>query len=226
MRDSKEWVRQPMVDEAADAIVATGKYGVLDVTAYQISKVLGCEPNGALHLKVRDWRRRRQDEAASSPIDVPPEADTELGDALDRMTGEVKAVFVRTVQRVGSEFERSKTLRVVDAERRRDAAEAETDKVLELWQKTEADLADALLKVGELEQTAVEGRIREERLAGRLEQRNADWATALQQGLRDAPQTVPTDGADGISAGPDTDPITVTESVANESSGEATGDAD
>lgn len=49
--DSKEWVRQPMVDEAAHGIVAAGRYSVIDVTAYQVSKTLGCEANGSLHAK-------------------------------------------------------------------------------------------------------------------------------------------------------------------------------
>jgi len=204
MKASSEWVRQPMVDEAADAIVAKRKCVIADVTAYQVAKSLDCEPNGELHTKIRDWRRRRQHEAAVTAIDVPPEAEAEFGGVLDRMTGEAKAIFRSTIQRVGSDFERSKTLRVVDAERRRDAAEAETDQVLELWQKTEADLSDALLKIGELNQALVEAKSREDRLTGRLDQRNADWANTLRYGHYDAEETGPIDCLDGTS--PDNSP--------------------
>lgn len=223
MKNSKDWIRQPMVDEAADAFVATGEYDVSDVTAYQVGKALGCEPNGALHAKVRDWRRRRQDQTASSAIEVPTEAEAEFGGVLDRMTGESKAVFRRTIQQVGGEVERTMMPRVVDAERRRDAAEAETDKVLELWQKTEAELSDALLKIGELEQAAVEARLREERLIGRLEQRAADWATALRHGHRDGDLPEPIYHR----AAPESSKVeTAAGSVAGESSSGAITDAD
>lgn len=226
MKVSKEWVRQPMVDEAADGIVAAGKYGVVDVTAYGVSKALGCVANGSLHAKVRDWRRRRQDQAAASSIDVPPEAEAEFGNVLDLMTGEAKAVFRRTIQQVGSEFERSKTLRVVDAERRRDAAEAETDKVIELCLKTEAELSDAVQKIEQLEQALVEGRIREAKLTGRLEQLNADWANTLRHPNHDAEQTVVADDSDGAMRESHPAPVTVTDSVTDESRGGVTGDAD
>lgn len=225
MKDSKDWTCQPKVDETADAIVATGKYGVTDVTAYQVGKALCCEPNGALHAKVRDWRRRRPGQAVPSTIVVPPEAETELGDALDRMTGEVRALVTRMIQQVGSEFERSNSLRVVDAERRRDAAETETDKVLELWQKTEAELSDALVKIEGLEQELVAASSREAFLAGRLEQRNADWVTALRQDLRDAEHKAPSDDPDVAIPNTGAVPVTVIDPPADESSGGPTGDA-
>lgn len=221
MRDSKDWTRQPMVDEKADAMVAAGKHSVTEVTAYQIAKGFGCSANPALHEKVRDWRRRRLDQAAASAITVPPKLEEELGDALDRMTADVKAVFLGISERLRDDVERSLMPRVVDAERRRDAADAETDQVLELCRKMEADFSDAVLKIDVLEQAVLDGRLREERLAGRLEQRNADWATALRQGLRDAPQKVPSGGSDSVSQGADAMPVTVTESVSNEPSGEA-----
>lgn len=142
------------------------------------------------------------------------------------MTGEAKAVFLRTIQQVGGEFERSKTLRVVDAERRRDAAEAETDKLVELWQKTEAELSDAVRKIEQLEQALVEGRISEAKLAGRLEQRNADWANTLRHPHHDAEQTAPADGSDGAMTEPHTSPVTVTDPVTDESRGGVTGDAE
>lgn len=226
MRDSKDWIRQPMVDEKADAIVAAGKHSVTEITAYQIAKGFGCSANPALHEKIRDWRRRRLDQAAASAITVPPKLEEELGDALDRMTAEVKAVFLGMSERLRGDVERSLMPRVVDAERRRDAADAETDQVLELCRKMEEEFSDALLKIDALEQAVLDGRIREERLAGRLEQRNADWATALRQGLRDAPQKVPSDGSDSISEGTDAPPVAVTKSVSNEQPGETPANAE
>ena len=110
---------------------------------------------------------------------------------------------------VGAEFERSKTLRVIDAERRRDAAETETDKVLELWQKTEAELTDALVKIEELEQKLIAASSRETFLAGRLEQRNADWVTALRQDLRDAEHKARSDDPDVAIPSTGAVPVTV-----------------
>jgi len=120
MRDRKDWIRQPMVDEKADAIVAAGKHGVTEVTAYQVAKALGCSPNSALHEKVRDWRRRRLDQAVASATNVTPKGEEELRDALDRMTAAVKAVFPGISERLRGDDERSLMPRVIDAERRRD----------------------------------------------------------------------------------------------------------
>jgi hypothetical protein len=225
VKESENWTRQPKVDEAADAIVATGKCGVIDVKGYQVAKALGCEPNGELYTKVRDWRRRRQDQAVLSTIVVPPETEAALDDALGRMTGEVKALVIRSIQQAGSDFERSKTLQIVDAERRRDAAEAETDNVLELWQKTEADLSDASAKIEELEKKLVAASSRETFLAGRLEQRNADWVTALRQETRDAEHRVPSYAPDVAIPNPGAVPVTGIDSVANDASGGSTDDA-
>ncbi len=51
MRNRKDWVRQSMVDEAADAMVAAGTHSLIDVAAYQIGKTLGCAANSELHAK-------------------------------------------------------------------------------------------------------------------------------------------------------------------------------
>lgn len=191
MKVSKDWVRQPMVDEAADALVVPGTCNVADVTAYQVGKALQCAANSALHAKVRDWRRRRQTEATATQIAVPPRAEAEFGGMLDQMTADAKALWLRTIESVGSEFDRSKTLRVVDAERRRDAAEDETDAILKQWEKTEAELCDAHGQIDQLEKALSAGVLREERLAGRIEQLAADLAATLRRGEPDAEPGTP-----------------------------------
>lgn len=176
MKDSNGWVRQPMVDKAADEIVAARGCTPAEITPYQVAKHLGCEPNGALYAKVRDWRRRRQDEMGLAAIDVPPGAETEFRKMLEQLTADATDHFVRTVRMVGSDLDRTAALRVADAERRRVEAEGETAEVLDLCQKAEADLAAATARIGVLEDALAQAQRREDILRGRLEQREADAA--------------------------------------------------
>lgn len=141
-----------------------------------MAKHLGCEPNGALYAKVRDWRRRRQEELGLAAIDVPPGAESGFRAILDQLTADATDHFVRTIRLVGSDIDRSAALRVTDAERRRNEAQAETAEVLELCQRAEAALAAAMARIGALEQTLAEAQRREDVLRGRLEQREADAA--------------------------------------------------
>jgi hypothetical protein len=85
MKNRNEWVRQPMVDKAANEFVAEGKQ-LGDITAYQVAKRLGCSPNSEIHKKFYDWQRRRQEEAGPSPVDVPSSAEAEFEAALNRLT--------------------------------------------------------------------------------------------------------------------------------------------
>lgn len=224
MTSSKDWVRQPLVDKVADEFVAEGKFTIDTLTAYQVAVRIGCSANPSVYEKFRDWRaRRRQEQAASVTTEVPPEAEAEFDELLGRVTGEAKAIFRRTIQTVGNGMDRSKTPRVIDAERRRDTAEAETDKILELWKKTEADLSAALLRIEELEKTVAEGLLREERLKGRIEQRTVDWVTTLRHGQRDAEPPEPIHRRDGTK--PSTATI-ATGPVADKSSSGAISDVD
>jgi hypothetical protein len=176
VKNSNEWVRQPMVDKAADEITAGQKCTPAEVTPYQVAKRLDCEPNGALYAKVRDWRRRRQDEMGLVAIDLPAGAETEFRAMLENLTTEATDHFVRTVRMVGSDLDRTAALRIADAERRRVEAESETAEVLELCQHAELDLGAANTRIGELEEALAQAQRREDMLRGRLEQRDADAA--------------------------------------------------
>jgi hypothetical protein len=185
MKNRNEWVRQPMVDKAANEFVAEGKQ-LGDITAYQVAKRLGCSPNSEIHKKFYDWQRRRQEEAGPSPVDVPSSAEAEFEAALNRLTVEAKVVFSRSVRLIGGEINRTKTLIVADAQHRCEVLEAQKAEMLEYWGKTEAALSTALNKIEEMEKTAAEAQRREDRLIGRLEQRNSEWAKSLGHTLRDA----------------------------------------
>jgi len=176
VKDSNEWVRQPMVDKAADEIVAARGCTPAEVTPYRVAKHLGCEPNGALYANVRDWRRRRQDEMGLAAIDMPAGAETEFRAMLEKLTTEATDHFVRTVRILGTDLDRTAALRIADAERRRVEAESETAEILDLCQNAESDLAAAHAKVGLLEDALAQAQRREDMLRGRLEQRDADAA--------------------------------------------------
>lgn len=165
-----------MVDKAADEIVVARGCTPAEVTPYQVAKHLGCDPNSSVYAKVRDWRRRRQDERGLAGIDVPVGAETEFRAMLEQLTTEATNHFVRTVRLVGNDLDRAAALRVADAERRRVEAEGETAEVLDLCQKAEADLATAHARIGALEDALAQAQRREDMLRGRLEQREADAA--------------------------------------------------
>ncbi|MDE1914895.1 MAG: hypothetical protein KGJ57_00080 [Sphingomonadales bacterium] len=174
MKESKEWVRQPMVDKAADEIVATRGCAVTEVKPYQVAKHLGCEPNISLYAKVRDWRRRRLDEAGTADIEVSPAVEAGFRAILDRQNAEATDHFMQTVRQVGGDLNRAAMLRVANAERRCDEAETETAEVLELCQKAEEELADANVKITALAQALADAQRREDHLRGRLEQCQMD----------------------------------------------------
>ena len=178
MKESNEWIRQPMVDKAADEIVAARGCTPAEVRPYQVAKHLGCEPNSSIYDKMRDWRHRRQDEAQAATIEVPPAAEAEFRATLDRLMAEAGDHFVRAVRMVGSALDRAAALRIADAERRRTEAEGDAAEVLDLCQKAEAELAAANIKIGVLEKELAVAQRREDNLRGRLEQREAD-ATRL-----------------------------------------------
>lgn len=176
MKDSHEWVRQPMVDKAADEIVAARGCTPAEVTPYQVAKHLSCEPNGSLYAKVRDWRRRRQDEMGLAAIDMPAGAEADFRALLEQLTMQALDHFVRTVRLVGGDLDRTAAMRVADAERRRVEAESETAEVLDLCQKAEAELLATTVRIGALEDALAQAQRREDVLRGRLDQREADAA--------------------------------------------------
>jgi len=176
VKDSYEWVRQPMVDKAADEVVAARGCTPTEVTPYQVARHLGCEPNGALYAKVRDWRRRRQDEIGLAAIDMPAGAETDFRAMLEQLTLQAVDHFVRTVRMVSGDLDRTAAMRVADAERRRVEAESETAEVLDLCQKAEAELSAATVRIDALEDALAQAQRREDVLRGRLDQREADAA--------------------------------------------------
>lgn len=166
-----------MVDKAADEIVAARGCTPAEVTPYQVARHLGCEPNGSVYAKMRDWRRRRQDEMGLAAIDMPAGAETGFRALLEQLTTQAVDHFVRTVRTVGGDLDRTAAMRVADAERRRVEAESETAEVLDLCQQAEAGLAAATVRIGALEDALAQAQRREDVLRGRLDQREADAAT-------------------------------------------------
>ncbi|MDJ0278817.1 hypothetical protein QLH51_18655 [Sphingomonas sp. 2R-10] len=165
-----------MVDKAADEIVAARGCTPAEVTPYQVARHLNCEPNGLLYSKVRDWRRRRQDEIGLAAIDMPAGTEADFRAMLELLTTQAFDHFVRTVRMVGGDLDRTAAMRVADADRRRVEAESETAEVLDLCQAAEAGLAAATVRIGALEDALAQAQRREDVLRGRLDQREADAA--------------------------------------------------
>lgn len=207
MTESEEWLRQDMVDTKADEVLAERECAVEEVKPYWVGKKFGIKPNGAFCLKVYDWRRRRQAEADRPSIDVPPEVISELRESIARFNAELMASFMRTVRMIGGDIDRVAMLRVTDAERRRDQIDSDLVDMGDICQIAEAALADALARIAQLELKLDEARSREDRLVGRLEQREVDAGAKAAASVA-PPVIVATttgDGNDALSSVPDPD---------------------
>ncbi len=195
---SNEWKHQPDVDRAGDEILAEGKVTLDTITAYQVAGRLGRSANPVLYAKFRDWRARRQADAEPVTVDLPPEVEAEIRAIFDRLSTDGVNACLGAVRTVGSNLDRVAMLRVTFAERRADVAEAEVTTVLALGETAENERHAAMIRIGELEQALADAQRREDRLAGRLEQREVDLAAALQNRTRGdtSASTPPADSAD------------------------------
>ncbi len=194
MTISSEWKHQTDVDRAADAILDEGKVTLETITAYQVAARLDRSANPSLYAKFRDWRSRREAEAAPAmaTIDVPPEVEAGIRAIFDRLSGEGINACLKAVRDVGSNLDRVMMLRVTVAERRADKAAAETTEVLAIGQRAEEELRVVSVRLAELERTLADAQRREDRLTGRLEQYEADLAVALRHHPHnDAPTATP-----------------------------------
>lgn len=180
MKNSSEWVRQPEVDQASDAILAGGQVTLDTITAYQVAARLGTAANPSLYAKFRDWRARSRAAAEPVTVDVPPEVEANIRAIFARLTNDGVGACLGAVRAVGGSLDRVAMLRVGDAERRADRAEAETADVVAIGERIEAALHAATARIAELEQALADAQRREDRLTGRLDQREADLAAALE----------------------------------------------
>lgn len=174
MKDSSSWVRQPKVDKTADEIVAERGCHPSEVKPYWVAGKLGVQHNGALSEKVFDWRRRRLAENVLLTIEVPPQAEATFREQFEQFGRDAVETFRRTVRAIGSELDQAATLRINDAERRRDQAEVDRDDVLTLCRQAEDGRAELEAQIAELQGQLVEARRANDRLLGRLEQRQQD----------------------------------------------------
>lgn len=176
MKESNEWVRQPMVDKAGDELMAQRGCDLSQITPYAVAKHLGCEPNGQLYKKVYDWRKRHLRQSCAGPIEIPPAQAAEFRGAIDRFTADIYDQFTRVVGVIAGELDRTASQRVSDAEKHQSEAEAETAEVLELCADAEAKLAEAQAQIRAMSASLDEAQRREDRLLGRLEQLHASSA--------------------------------------------------
>lgn len=192
MKEAHEWVRQPKVDAAADKVAAERGCHPSEVKPYWVAKMLGVEHNGALSEKVFDWRRRRLAENATLTIAVPTHAETAFREHFDQLGRDAVAIFRRTVGTIGSELDHAAALRISDAERRRDQAEVDRDDVLVLCRQAEEQRGKLEARVADLQKQVDEARRVNDRLLGRLEQRERDAKTqATQPAATPAPADKP-----------------------------------
>lgn len=174
MKDSSEWVRQSMVDKAAKDVIAARGCTVAELKPYWVAKKLGVDPSGEIYDKVYDFQRRIEAECTASAVEVPVEAEAALRNGLEHFNAEVMAIFMRAVRSAGGAIDHAAGLRIADAEMRASRATSARVDVLALCRKAEADRDAAREQANQLRQELTEAQRREERLLGRIEQREID----------------------------------------------------
>lgn len=122
---------------------------------------------------VRDWKQRHAAEHDAPVMEVLPHVQAEFRETIDRFAGEAMTSFLRVMRSVGGDLNRVATLRITDAERRADDAQAEVNGLLDFWTAAEAERDAALARVAELEQSPADARHQEQALTVRLDERDA-----------------------------------------------------
>lgn len=189
MKNSDEWIRQDSINKACDQLVTDLGCHYSEVRPYRVAKAMNCEPNGSLYEKVRNWRLRQEAENPEPEIEVPAAIEAELRGLFDRISDDGIACFKRAVRRIGGDLDRAAALRTADAERRLCRAEEEVADLLALCQNVEGQMAQAQDQIARLESDLALSQASEQRLLGRLEQREID-----ERGEIDITRTGPTAG--------------------------------
>jgi len=173
MKKSSDWVRQPALDKMLDQLVEERGCTPAELVTYDAAKALEIEPSGEFYKKVRDWKQRRAAERHAPVMEVPPHVQADFRETVDRFANDAMASFLHAVRLIGGDLNRTATLRVADAERRAEDAQAEVNGLLDHWTAAEAARDAAMARVAELEQALADSQRREDVLTARLEERDA-----------------------------------------------------
>lgn len=173
MKKSSEWVRQAALDKMLDQLVEERGCTPAELIAYDAAKALGIEPSGEFYKKFRDWKQRRVAERDAPVMEVPPHVQADFRETVDHFAGEAMTAFLRAVRVIGGDLNRTAMLRVADAERRAEDAQAEVNSLIDHWTEAEAKRDTATARVAELEQALEDAQRREDVLTARLEERDA-----------------------------------------------------
>ncbi len=171
MKKMKDWVRQEDLDAKLDLFVEETGQMPAGMTPNEVAEKLGVTANGNFYRQFRDWKHRRDAEAAMPPLDIPDEVRAELEIVLSEASDQVMDQFARVVRTIAGDIDRSAALRVKDAERRAAEAEAETEHVLERWTETEKDLEATRQRAADARKDSEEMRRVADRLLGQLDER-------------------------------------------------------
>ena len=167
----KDWVRQEDLDAKLDEFVGETGQVPAGMTPNEVAEKLGVTANGKFYRQFRDWKHRRDAEAAMPPLDIPEEVRAELENVLSEANEQVMEQFARVVRGIAGDIDRSAALRVRDAERRAAEAKAEADHILERWTETEKDFEAARDWAATVQKEVDELRREADRLRGQSEER-------------------------------------------------------
>ena len=171
MKKMRDWVRQEDLDAKLDEFVEDTGQVPAGMTPNEVAEKLGVTANGKFYRQFRDWKHRRDAEAAMPPLDIPDEVRAELESVLSEANEQVMDQFARVVRAIAGDIDRSAALRVKDSERRAAEAEAETEDLLNRWTETEEALEAMRQRAADARKDSEEMRRVADRLLGQLDER-------------------------------------------------------
>lgn len=204
MKKMRDWVRQEDLDAKLDEFVEDTGQVPAGMTPNEVAEKLGVTANGKFYRQFRDWKHRRDAEAAMPPLDIPDEVRTELENVLSEANEQVMEQFARVVRGIAGDIDRSAALRVRDAERRAAEAKADAEHILERWTETEKDFEAARDWAATVQKEADELRREADRLRGQYEERGKLLAQLQGQASQPAVSRADTNSA-AMAVSPDVD---------------------
>lgn len=173
MKKSEDWATKTDLFKRLDQLAQDKGFPPEELKIYSAARALGIEPNGRFYAVAREWAECRVAERDQPEVDVSPEAQAGFRKALETFSDDAMGHFQRALRMAVNDVNGAALLRIAAAERRASKEQAAADEVIASWVKTEEELRAVRQKVETLERELAEGKSREERLAGRLEERGA-----------------------------------------------------
>lgn len=171
MKKSDEWNTQDKLDKKLDELIEQLKIKPGELGIYQAAKLLDVSPSGPFYMKLRDWRERRVAEIDKPLLEVSPMAKVKIEGLLHEFTTSVTKAYLDEIRAVSGDLDRAANLRVADKDQRLEAEKHQSQEIIELWIKSDAEVASLHERITDLEKKLAAALREIDQLTGRLMER-------------------------------------------------------